>query len=110
MAGITTSPFKLSHFPTLFSSSDSKLFGLPLSNPYSLKFDPSSLSTTSLSYVKARYYGGGGGPPRSPNDSRFRKSSDSDDDDKALDLSTLRYSTPSSSIPLSLMLPLEFLH
>ncbi|KAG4929762.1 hypothetical protein AAZX31_17G070200 [Glycine max] len=93
MAGITTSPFKLSHFPTLFSSSDSKLFGLPLSNPYSLKFDPSSLSTTSLSYVKARYYGGGGGPPRSPNDSRFRKSSDSDDDDKALDLSTLRSDT-----------------
>ena len=93
MAGITTFPFKLSHCP-LFSTSDSKLFGLPLSNPYSIKFDPSSLSSTSLPYVTARYYGGGGGAsPRSPNDPRSRKSSDSDDDDKALDLSTLRSDT-----------------
>ncbi|KHN24210.1 hypothetical protein glysoja_042505 [Glycine soja] len=49
MVGITTFSFKLSHCP-LFSTSDSKLFGLPLSNPYSIKFDPSSLSNTSLSY------------------------------------------------------------
>ena len=104
MVGITTFSFKLSHCP-LFSTSDSKLFGLPLSNPYSIKFDPSSLSNTSLSYVTARYYGGSGGAsPRSPNDPRSRKSSDSDDDDKALDLSTLRYSTPSSSSSLSLSL------
>ncbi|KAG5059923.1 hypothetical protein JHK85_000971 [Glycine max] len=90
MVGITTFSFKLSHCP-LFSTSDSKLFGLPLSNPYSIKFDPSSLSNTSLSYVTARYYGGSGGAsPRSPNDPRSRKSFDSDDDDKALDLSTLR--------------------
>ena len=110
MAGITTFPFKLSHCP-LFSTSDSKLFGLPLSNPYSIKFDPSSLSSTSLPYVTARYYGGGGGAsPRSPNDPRSRTSSDSDDDDKALDLSTLLLPPPPLSLSLSLMRPFEFLH
>ncbi|XP_029129927.1 translation initiation factor IF3-4, chloroplastic [Cajanus cajan] len=84
MAGITTFPFKLFHSP-LFASSDSKLFGLSLSNPNSLKFH-SSLST-SLSYVSARY---GGAGPRSSDSGR--RQSDSEDE-QALDLSTLRSDT-----------------
>ncbi|KAK7388395.1 hypothetical protein VNO78_23211 [Psophocarpus tetragonolobus] len=91
MAGITTFSFKIFHCHaharpspplSLFSSSDSKLFGLPLSSPYSFKFH-TSLST-SLSYVTARY---GGGGPRSSNSGR--RQSDPDDE-QALDLSTLR--------------------
>ncbi|TKY54676.1 Translation initiation factor IF-3 [Spatholobus suberectus] len=89
MAGITTLPFKLFHCHArpspLFSSSDSKLFGLPLSKLYSLKFD-SSLST-SLSYVAARY---GGGGPRSSNSGYSRRRQSDSDDEQALDLSTLR--------------------
>ncbi|RDX86254.1 Translation initiation factor IF3-2, chloroplastic [Mucuna pruriens] len=91
MAGITTFPFKLFHYHArpspLFSASYSKLFGLPLPNPYSLKYH-SSLST-SLSYVAARY---GGGPRSSDSGDSRRLQSDSDDE-QALDLSTLRSDT-----------------
>ncbi|KAL2338540.1 hypothetical protein Fmac_012986 [Flemingia macrophylla] len=85
MAGLSLTTFKLSHSP-LLSSSDSKLFGLPLSNPNSLKFH-FSLSSASLSYVAARF---GAGGPRSSDSGR--RQSDSEDD-QALDLSTLRSDT-----------------
>ncbi|KAJ1433577.1 Translation initiation factor 3 [Sesbania bispinosa] len=94
MAGITSVPFKLFHTRAspLFPSSDSKLFGLPFSNPNSLKFD-SSLSLSLPAYVISRFGGGPryGGSPRPSNysgDSR-RRQKDSDDE-QALDLSSLR--------------------
>ncbi|KAK7329909.1 hypothetical protein VNO77_24091 [Canavalia gladiata] len=85
MAGITTFPFKLFHTRTshLFSSSDSKFFGLPLTNPYFLKSHSSlSISLSLPAYVTARY--GGGSRPSDSGES---------DDDQALDLSTLRSDT-----------------
>ncbi|KAL9326066.1 hypothetical protein ACSQ67_006711 [Phaseolus vulgaris] len=91
MAGITTVPFKLFHHHTtpspLLNSSHSKLFGLSLSSPNSLKYDPSL--STSLFYVSARY--GGGSRSFGSGDSRRRQTEP--DDDEALDLSTLRSGT-----------------
>ncbi|BAT76162.1 hypothetical protein VIGAN_01412600 [Vigna angularis var. angularis] len=95
MAGITTVPFKLFHYHAtpspLFTSSHSKLFGLSLSNPNSLKYDPSL--STSLFYVTARYGGGGGGGSRSFGSGDSRRRQPETDDDQALDLSTLRSDT-----------------
>ncbi|XP_057724872.1 translation initiation factor IF3-4, chloroplastic [Arachis stenosperma] len=90
MAGITTSTaFPFHHLHTrpspLLSFSDSKLFGLPISNPNSLKFDsPISASFTSSPYVAARY-----GGPRSSDYNNFRKRRNDSDDDQALDMSSL---------------------
>ncbi|CAJ1944860.1 unnamed protein product [Sphenostylis stenocarpa] len=94
MAGITTVPCKLFHYHAtpspLFASSHSKLFGLPLSNPNSFKYDHSL--STSLSYVTARY-GGGGAGSRTFDSADSRRRQPEPDDDQALDLSTLKSGT-----------------
>ncbi|XP_061347456.1 translation initiation factor IF3-4, chloroplastic-like [Gastrolobium bilobum] len=88
MAGITSFPFKLfttatGTRSTIFSSYDSKLFGLPLSTPNSLSI---SLSPSLPPYITARY--GGGSRSSDYGDSRRRKPDS--DDEQALDLSILK--------------------
>lgn len=96
MAGITTSfaskPIlsRTTGGTTPFSFSlSSKLFGLRFNDVYLINSSScSALSSTVSSPITARF--GGGGPRRSSNDRRSRQS-DVEDDDKALDISTIRW-------------------